>query len=185
MIARVFLLYLQIRFDTFKMKKYYKIEYCYIGFVLVVSNDKGIISVDINDNIKPLLKSIEKRYGDAVGIFYNPDVESWIESTFDFIEYPLTSSYKSIPVELNGTKYQNRVYKVLMELDVGELITYSGLAEKIGDVKSSSSVASAVASNEIAFLVPCHRVINKSGTFVKYKWGSEKKNMILKKEAVV
>ena len=168
------------------MNKYYKIEYCYIGFVLVVSSNSAIVSVDIEDSIEPLLKKIEKNsdYRLALSVFDNPDVESWFDATFDFIEYPSTSSCKNIPVELSGTDYQQKVYKALMMLEVGETISYSELAKRLGDTKASRAVAKAVASNNIAFLVPCHRVINKNGTFGKYKWGRDKKEMILNKESL-
>lgn len=77
-----------------------------------------------------------------------------------------------------GTDFQIMVWQALLEIPFGKQVTYSDIAEKIDNPKAVRAVGSAIAANDIAFLIPCHRVIQKSGNLGNYKWGRIKKKMI-------
>jgi O-6-methylguanine DNA methyltransferase len=87
--------------------------------------------------------------------------------------------YKIAP---HGTEFQKKVWSALLKIPKGKTVTYSELAKKIGAPKAIRAVASAVAKNRIALLIPCHRVVPKTGGTGKYRWGSERKRMIIHAE---
>lgn len=80
---------------------------------------------------------------------------------------------------LRGTKFQQLVWQKLCEIPVGQTRSYEQVATMLGKPTAVRAVASAIAKNRIAYLIPCHRVIRKSGKIHKYRWGSELKKTIL------
>jgi O-6-methylguanine DNA methyltransferase len=87
--------------------------------------------------------------------------------------------YKIAP---QGTDFQKKVWNALLKIPKGKTVTYSELAKKIGAPKAVRAVASAVAKNKIALLIPCHRVVPKTGGTGKYRWGTNRKKKILESE---
>ena len=85
---------------------------------------------------------------------------------------------------LLGTRFQIRVWEKLLEAREGETLSYSDLAESIGEPAAVRAVSNAVAGNPVAYLVPCHRVIGKTGDLHGYRWGLDVKRAILDYEGV-
>ncbi len=85
---------------------------------------------------------------------------------------------------LLGTRFQLRVWEKLLEVGEGETLSYSDLAELIGEPAAVRAVSNAVAGNPVAYLVPCHRVIGKAGDLHGYRWGLEVKRAVLEYEGV-
>lgn len=83
-----------------------------------------------------------------------------------------------IQLLIKGTEFQEKIWHALTEIDFGKTICYEELAECIGNKNSTRAVASAVARNNISYLIPCHRVIRKSGEINKYRWGQEIKKKL-------
>ena len=86
------------------------------------------------------------------------------------------------PLDIRGTAFQTRVWQTLTQLRSGETLSYSQLAARVGVPGSARAVARACASNGIAVLVPCHRVVASDGALTGYKWGLERKRRLLQKE---
>ena len=84
---------------------------------------------------------------------------------------------------LKGSPCQLKVWEALLSVPAGELVAYEQVAAMIGSPSATRSVASAIAKNHIGYLIPCHRVIRKSGAFGQYRWGSERKKAIVGWEA--
>ncbi len=84
-----------------------------------------------------------------------------------------------IQLLIKGTEFQEKIWHALTEIGFGKSICYEELAERIGNMNSTRAVASAVARNNISYLIPCHRVIRKSGEINKYRWGQEIKKKLL------
>ena len=84
---------------------------------------------------------------------------------------------------LKGTNFQVNVWKALLSIPEGRVVSYQNIAGLIGRPKSFRAVANAVAINPVAYLIPCHRVIAKSGKINPYRWGSSRKKAILGWEA--
>ncbi len=85
-------------------------------------------------------------------------------------------------IKLKGTDFQIKVWRALMQIPFGTTVCYEEVALMIGQPKATRAVASAIAKNNISYIIPCHRVIRKSGAIHKYRWGSELKKEMLKYE---
>lgn len=96
-------------------------------------------------------------------------------ANFDSLNSPLQ-------LHLRGTNFQIKVWEALLNIPTGTVTTYEQIASKIGNPRAVRAVGSAVGDNPIAYLIPCHRVIRKSGEFGNYMWGSARKKAILVKE---
>ena len=86
------------------------------------------------------------------------------------------------PLDVRGTNFQVRVWEALLRIPEGALVTYRDVAQAIGRPKAARAVGSAVAANEIAVLIPCHRVIRSTGVFGDYRWGAARKKAIVGRE---
>lgn len=96
----------------------------------------------------------------------------------DFGERPA-----SLSLLVMGTNFQLKVWQALLRIPAGAVVTYETLGRKLGDGNASRAIGNAVANNAIGYLIPCHRVIRKSGLITGYRWGSARKQAILGWEA--
>jgi AraC family transcriptional regulator, regulatory protein of adaptative response / methylated-DNA-[protein]-cysteine methyltransferase len=85
-------------------------------------------------------------------------------------------------LDLKGTNFQLRVWEALLHIPEGCIISYSDLAQRLGSPSASRAVASAIGANPIAFLIPCHRVLRSTGELGGYRWGLDRKSIILARE---
>ena len=85
----------------------------------------------------------------------------------------------TIKLHLKGTDFQLKVWESLLKIPLGKLSTYGNLANEIGKPKASRAVGTAIGSNPVAFLIPCHRVIQSSGKIGGYMWGSDRKQLMI------
>ena len=90
---------------------------------------------------------------------------------------------RPLRVVLIGTDFEVRVWEALLEIPMGRAITYSDIALKLGAAKAARAVGAAVGKNPISFVVPCHRVLGKSGDITGYHWGLTRKRAMLGWEA--
>ena len=95
------------------------------------------------------------------------------------------ASDEPVTVWVKATPFQLTVWKALLDIPVGALTTYGNLAKSIVKPKATRAVASAVASNPVSWLVPCHRVIPATGKPGNYRWGTTRKQLMILKESVV
>lgn len=97
---------------------------------------------------------------------------------------PGSSSVPSLALHVKGTNFQLKVWRALLDVPVGEVTTYGAIAARVGDAKASRAVGTAVGSNPVSYLIPCHRVIRASGELGGYAWGIERKKVMLRREAL-
>lgn len=90
---------------------------------------------------------------------------------------------RPLPLLLRGTNFQTQVWRALLRIQPGDLVTYSDVAAGIGRKSATRAVAGAIAANPIGYLIPCHRVISKVGRAHQYRWGSARKKAIIGYEA--
>jgi methylated-DNA-[protein]-cysteine S-methyltransferase len=88
----------------------------------------------------------------------------------------------SVPINQEGTDFQQRVWKELYEIPYGKTISYADLAKKLGDPKCIRAAANANGKNKIAIIVPCHRIIGTDQSLVGYAWGKARKRWLLQHE---
>jgi len=88
-----------------------------------------------------------------------------------------------VPLDLSGTTFQRQVWNALREIPAGEQRSYREVAEAIGRPGAVRAVARACATNRLAVIVPCHRVVREDGSLAGYKWGVTRKRRLLEGEA--
>ena len=91
---------------------------------------------------------------------------------------------KEIKLDLRGTAFQQQVWKALLQIPKGQVISYGDVANDIGRPKASRAVGSAVGENPVSLIIPCHRVVQSSGGLGNYGWGIDLKKKILEHEGV-
>ena len=84
-----------------------------------------------------------------------------------------------IKLHLKGTDFQLKVWQALLKIPLGQLTTYGAIADKIENKNASRAVGTAIGSNPVAFLIPCHRVIQATGIIGGYMWGTTRKTAII------
>ena len=88
-------------------------------------------------------------------------------------------AHKKIHLLVKGTNFQIKVWEALLKLPLGNVTTYKNIAMQIQNPKAMQAVGSAVGSNHIAYLIPCHRVIRKDGVLGEYRWNATRKKGII------
>src|SRR5690606_8647861 len=106
--------------------------------------------------------------------------ETWVARIIGFIEAPGVGL--DLPLDLRGTAFQRRVWQALRKLPPGQTLSYADLARRIGLPGGARAVARACASNPLALAVPCHRVVRTDGSLSGYRWGVERKRLLLERE---
>jgi len=150
------------------------------GDCLVAVTDRGITNLAF---IQPGKRAIAVR--DLKMEWKRADIAEDPATTKPYVEKIFRPGRAGGKVDLfvKGTNFQIKVWKALLRIPRGAVISYEAVARQIGRPKAVRAVANAVANNPIAFLIPCHRVILKSGAFGGYRWGSTRKKAILAWEA--
>ncbi len=130
-----------------------------------------------NHNLKEFLNAILK-IRPGINIQQNQKKTApFVNKLFNTFRNPI-----DIEPELLGTPFQVKVWKELLNIPYGTTVCYQDIANKIDNPQAVRAVASSIANNRIAYLIPCHRVIKKSGETHKYRWGSEIKQSMIEWE---
>lgn len=154
---------------------------CSLGTILVATSEKGICAISLGSDPERLLQEFQDRFANANLVPGGKEFDVWVARIVGFIEEPGVGL--SLPLDIRGTAFQQRVWQALTEIPVGTKISYAELAERIGSPKSVRGVARACASNIIALAIPCHRVVRSDGALSGYRWGVERKRALLERES--
>jgi AraC family transcriptional regulator of adaptative response/methylated-DNA-[protein]-cysteine methyltransferase len=109
------------------------------------------------------------------------DYEALVARVVGFIEAP--GQGFDLPLDIRGTAFQHRVWRALQDIPAGRTVSYAEIAGRIGSPKAVRAVAGACAANNIAVVIPCHRVVHRDGSLSGYAWGVERKRALIAKEA--
>ncbi|GHE22263.1 bifunctional DNA-binding transcriptional regulator/O6-methylguanine-DNA methyltransferase Ada [Halomonas urumqiensis] len=151
-----------------------------LGTILVATSEKGICAISLGSDPERLLQEFQDRFANANLVPGGQDFDAWVASVVGFVEAPGVGL--SLPLDIRGTAFQQRVWHALTEIPVGTTISYAELAQRIGSPKSVRAVARACASNTLALAIPCHRVVRSDGSISGYRWGVERKRALLERE---
>ncbi|WP_245564997.1 bifunctional transcriptional activator/DNA repair enzyme AdaA [Spirosoma spitsbergense] len=110
-------------------------------------------------------------------------LQSLADQIFPSHETNSTVKKDRLPVLLRGSAFQLKVWEALLKIPEGQLSSYDQIAEVIGQPTAARAVGTAIGSNPVGYLIPCHRVIKKTGLFGGYRWGTERKQAMLGWEA--
>ena len=151
-----------------------------LGRVLVGSTTRGVCAVSLGDNEASLEVGLQDEFPNAVIEREDEMVRRWAEPIIRYIEG--FQEHPAVPLDLQGTDFQRRVWQALQEIPYGETRTYSDIAASVGQPRAWRAVAQACASNKAAIVVPCHRVVRKDNTPGGYRWGVDRKQLLLEQE---
>jgi AraC family transcriptional regulator, regulatory protein of adaptative response / methylated-DNA-[protein]-cysteine methyltransferase len=154
-----------------------------VGRVLVATTERGVCAVELGATDADVERSLRADFPNASIERKDDAHETWVRAVLDRVREPVRAPYHRIPLDVSGTEFQRRVWDALRAIPAGERRSYAEVAEAIGSPKSSRAVAQACASNRLAVVIPCHRVVRGDGEISGYKWGVQRKRMLLAKES--
>jgi AraC family transcriptional regulator of adaptative response/methylated-DNA-[protein]-cysteine methyltransferase len=149
------------------------------GNMLVASTAKGICYMAFADNETQALNDLQKH-------FPNAQLRQMVDMIQQNALYIFThdwSKLNKIKLHLKGTDFQLKVWETLLKIPMGRLSTYGDIAKQLNISGASRAVGTAVGSNPVAFLIPCHRVIQSTGIVGGYHWGNTRKTAMIGWEA--
>jgi len=155
---------------------------CSLGSILVAASDLGICSIALGNDANALVRGLQDRFANAELIGGDKRFERMVARVVGFVEKPWVGL--ELPLHVQGTAFQQRVWKALCEIPSGTTCTYSELAQKLGQPNATRAVAGACAANNLAVAIPCHRVVRTNGSLSGYRWGVERKEKLLQVEGV-
>lgn len=145
------------------------------GNLLVASTKKGICYMAFDDGEANTLHNLKQKFPNAT-LHQKSDL---IQQNALFIFQNDWSKLPEIKLHLKGTDFQLKVWETLLKIPMGRLSSYHNIAEQIGSPNAFRAVGTAIGSNPVAFLIPCHRVIQSSGKIGGYMWGNTRKTAII------
>ncbi|EDO25472.1 predicted protein [Nematostella vectensis] len=149
------------------------------GNILIASTYKGICYMGFSDNKQIAFSELENRFPKATFIEQTDQIQqdALKVHTHDW------NRINCIKLHLKGTDFQLKVWEALLKIPTGNLTTYGTIAKVIQKPKAARAVGTAIGNNPIAFLIPCHRVIQSTGALGGYMWGTTRKTAIIGWEA--
>ena len=149
------------------------------GNLLVASTSKGICHMAFADDQEKTLQELKTKFPNAV---YNQMVDLMQQNVLYIFTHDW-SKLEDVKLHLKGTEFQLKVWETLLKIPMGQLSTYGTIAKQILLPKASRAVGTAIGDNPVAFIIPCHRIIQSSGAFGNYHWGSIRKKAMIGWEA--
>ena len=152
-----------------------------LGKVLVAGTERGISAVYLGDDERSLVSALQKEYPRAEIERSAASNETWLKEILSRVEGHAPS--KELPLDVQATAFQRRVWQELQKIPLGATRTYTQVARALGKPNSVRAVARACATNPTSIVVPCHRVIRTDGELAGYRWGLQRKQKLLEREA--
>ena len=151
-----------------------------LGRLLLAATTRGVCRVMIGDSDRELEKDLRVEYPNATVRRNDRILSAQVRSLLDHLRG--TSPHVELPLDVRATAFQWRVWCHLQAIPYGETRTYSEVAAAIGKPTATRAVARACATNPVALLIPCHRVVGTDGSLRGYRWGVERKQRLIADE---
>ncbi|MBK5256585.1 MAG: bifunctional DNA-binding transcriptional regulator/O6-methylguanine-DNA methyltransferase Ada [Vicinamibacteria bacterium] len=156
---------------------------CSLGSVLVAASEKGVCAILFAAEPEALVEDLQSRFPKARLVGDDRGFKTWVAKVVGFVEAPRLGL--DLPLDIQGTVFQRRVWKALQQIPIGSTLSYSQVARKLGAPGSARAVAQACATNRLAVAIPCHRVVRNDGGISGYRWGVERKRTLLERESAL
>jgi AraC family transcriptional regulator, regulatory protein of adaptative response / methylated-DNA-[protein]-cysteine methyltransferase len=153
---------------------------CKLGSILVASTQRGVCTIALGDDPDLLVQELQDRFSKADLVAGDDSYQTTVATVIRFVDNPRFGL--NLPLDLQGTLFQQRVWQALMTIPAGQTATYAEIAAKIGKPNAVRAVAQGCAANTLAVAIPCHRVVRTDGSISGYRWGVERKRALLKHE---
>jgi AraC family transcriptional regulator of adaptative response/methylated-DNA-[protein]-cysteine methyltransferase len=150
-----------------------------LGQVLVAATERGLCSVALGDDAVALEAGLRREYPAATVERHDNELRDWAGTV---VASMAGHEAECIPLDVRGTTFQLRVWDALQRIPKGATRTYAEIARELGQPSAARAVARACASNRLALVIPCHRVVRGDGGLGGYRWGMERKRELLREE---
>jgi AraC family transcriptional regulator of adaptative response/methylated-DNA-[protein]-cysteine methyltransferase len=155
---------------------------CRLGRLLVAATDRGVSAVMLGDDADALAAGLRADYPRAEIQHDQEGLGPWLDAVLQAVEDGVPCS--DLPLDVVGTAFQRRVWEELRRIPRGRTRSYAEVARRVGKPHAARAVARACATNPVAVVVPCHRVIGSDGSPTGYRWGVDRKLALLEAEGV-
>lgn len=162
------------------MTIFFSVVPCPLGQLLVAVTERGICKLSLGDQSDELVADLASEFERAERLRDDEGVGYWVKKIIAYLEG--WQPHLDLPLDLRATAFQLKVWQQLQAIPVGETRTYSEIAAAIGQPTASRAVANACASNPVALVIPCHRIIRKDKSLGGYRWGIKRKQALLEGE---
>ncbi|MEO6836701.1 MAG: methylated-DNA--[protein]-cysteine S-methyltransferase [Candidatus Tumulicola sp.] len=155
-----------------------------VGAMMIGATDRGVCFAQFGDGHDELLAALRHEYANAaiepMREPYHPEFQRWVDAIAGYLAGGEPNF--ELPLDIRATAFQMRVWKYLQSIPYGGVESYAEVAAGIGAPKAARAVAQACASNVVALVIPCHRVIRGSGELGGYRWGLPRKRALIDRE---
>jgi AraC family transcriptional regulator of adaptative response/methylated-DNA-[protein]-cysteine methyltransferase len=155
-----------------------------LGRVLVATTEKGICKLSLGENDRHLTSGLFGEFPKALITQDDEKVGTALKAVVDYLS--ARTPKLTLPLDVAATAFQMRVWRELQKIPLGKTRTYQEIAQRLANGKdiplATRAVANACASNPVALVVPCHRVVRKNGAMGGYRWGAKRKGQLLQME---
>jgi AraC family transcriptional regulator, regulatory protein of adaptative response / methylated-DNA-[protein]-cysteine methyltransferase len=158
----------------------YVVETCSLGQVLIAATERGVCAVLLGDNVESLVEDLAQRFPSGGRVTGGVEMAELVSAVLRLVDDPTVPI--RLPLDLYGSAFQLRVWEALTRIPVGRTVSYAELAAMVAAPSAARAVARASASNHVAIVIPCHRVIRGDGKLSGYRWGIERKRELLERE---
>jgi AraC family transcriptional regulator of adaptative response/methylated-DNA-[protein]-cysteine methyltransferase len=158
----------------------FAIGQCWLGAILVAASDVGICAILLGVDPDALARELQDQFPRAEFLGGDAPFERLVARVVGFLESPGVGL--DLPLDIRGTVFQQRVWQALRQIPPGSTASYAEIARRIGRPQSVRAVAGACAANRLAVAIPCHRVVRIDGSPSGYRWGVERKVLLLRRE---
>lgn len=145
--------------------------------ILLAGNYMSVCGIFLGDCLEQLLKQLQQSFVGYTIIEDSTGMQGYLAQVLAYLNQQ--NSLIDLPLDIRGSDFQLKVWQALREIPLGQTISYAKLATKINQPKAIRAVANACASNKLALVIPCHRVIRSSGALAGYRWGIRRKQSLL------
>ncbi|HYL96494.1 MAG TPA: bifunctional DNA-binding transcriptional regulator/O6-methylguanine-DNA methyltransferase Ada [Terriglobales bacterium] len=153
---------------------------CPLGRVLVAATDRGVCAVQFGESDRQLQRELHDEFPAAEVRPAGADLRAWVQEVVNAVSG--RQPHPGVPLDLQCTAFQRQVWETLLRIPFGSTRSYQQVAADIGQPKAARAVARACATNPVAVLIPCHRVVRGTGEMGGYRWGVERKEKLLQRE---
>lgn len=164
----------------------YHIDNTIWGRTLIAKSDKGICALNFSQDDLELHHELRREFKGYDIRQATSDTRTSLTHTIQEINEYLDEKKETLPsieIDLIGTDFQIKVWQLLIAIPPGITHTYTEVATWIADSKANRAVARAIATNKIALIVPCHRVLGENGDLTGYRWGIDRKAWLISRES--
>jgi AraC family transcriptional regulator of adaptative response/methylated-DNA-[protein]-cysteine methyltransferase len=158
----------------------YTLAACPLGRLLLAATERGVCDVRLGDRDRVLEAGLREEYPAAEVVRDDCGLCEWLGELLEHLDGQ--RPHLALPVDVQATAFQWRVWQELLAIPYGSTRSYSEVARAVGRPKAVRAVARACATNPVAVIVPCHRVVREDGSLGGYRWGLERKQQLLEQE---